>query len=75
MFLEPRELVELNNSIKVADLEIEREVQRILRELSAVVAAKADVINQGVEVLAQCDVIKARAEMSRPAEMSSRDRE
>ncbi|MBL8073317.1 MAG: endonuclease MutS2 [Nitrospira sp.] len=65
VFLEPRELVELNNSIKVADLEIEREVQRILRELSAVVAAKADVINQGVEVLAQCDVIKARAEMSR----------
>lgn len=65
VFLEPRELVELNNSIKVADLEIEREVQRILRELSAVVAAKADVINQGIEVLAECDVIKARAEMSR----------
>ena len=35
VFLEPRELVELNNSIKVADLEIEREVQRILRELTA----------------------------------------
>jgi DNA mismatch repair protein MutS2 len=65
IFLEPRELVELNNSIKVADLEIEREVQRILRELSAVVASKADVINQGLEVLVQCDVIKARAEMSR----------
>lgn len=65
IFLEPRELVELNNSIKVADVEIEREVQRILRELSAVVASKADVINEGIEVLAQCDVIKARAEMSR----------
>ena len=65
VFLEPRELVELNNSIKVADLEVEREVQRILRELSAVVASKGEVINQGVEVLVQCDVIRARAEMSR----------
>jgi DNA mismatch repair protein MutS2 len=65
VFLEPRELVELNNSIKVADLEIEREVQRILRELTALVASDADKIEQGIEVLAECDVIKARAEMSR----------
>ncbi|MGE3978227.1 MAG: endonuclease MutS2 [Nitrospira sp.] len=65
VFLEPRELVELNNSIKVADLEIEREVQRILRELTALVASNADKIEQGIEVLAECDVIRARAEMSR----------
>ena len=65
VFLEPRELVELNNSIKVADLEIEREVQRILRELTALVASNADRIEQGIEVLAECDVIRARAEMSR----------
>ena len=38
VFLEPRELVELNNSIKVVDLEVEREVRRILRELSAMIA-------------------------------------
>ncbi|MBS0184683.1 MAG: endonuclease MutS2 [Nitrospira sp.] len=65
VFLEPRELVELNNSIKVADLEIEREVQRILRELTALVASNADKIEQGIEVLAECDVVRARAEMSR----------
>lgn len=65
VFLEPRELVELNNSIKVADLEIEREVQRILRELTALVASKATEIEQGIEVLAECDVIRAKAEMSR----------
>ncbi|BFU93141.1 MAG: Endonuclease MutS2 [Nitrospira sp.] len=65
VFLEPRELVELNNSIKVADLEIEREVQRILRELTTLVASNADKIGQGIEVLAECDVIRARAEMSR----------
>ncbi len=65
VFLEPRELVELNNSIKVTDLEIEREVHRILRELTALVASKADEFTQGIEVLAECDVIKAKAEMSR----------
>jgi DNA mismatch repair protein MutS2 len=65
VFLEPRELVELNNAIKVADLEVEREVQRILRELTARVASNAEEIEQGIEVLVQCDVIRARAEMSR----------
>lgn len=65
VFLEPRELVELNNSIKVADLEIEREVQRILRELTALVASNATKMEQGIEVLAECDVIRARAELSR----------
>ena len=65
VFLEPRELVELNNSIKVADLEIEREVQRILRELTAVVASKSDDIIQGIEALVECDVIRAKAEVSR----------
>mgnify|MGYP003429220266 FL=1 len=65
VFLEPRELVELNNSIKVADLEIEREVQRILRELTALVASRAQDIGQGLTVLADCDVIRAKAEMSR----------
>ena len=65
VFLEPRELVELNNSIKVTDLEIEREVQRILRELTALVAVQADAMAQGIGVLVDCDVIRAKAEMSR----------
>ena len=65
VFLEPRELVELNNSIKVADLEIEREVRRILRELTALVAAKAEPIVEGVDILASFDCITAKAELSR----------
>jgi DNA mismatch repair protein MutS2 len=65
VFLEPRELVELNNSIKVADLEVEREVQRILRELTSLVAGKAEAISQGIEVLAEWDVIRVKAEVSR----------
>ena len=65
VFLEPRELVELNNSIKVADLEIEREVRRILRELSALVAAQAEVVLEGLDALAELDGIAARASFGR----------
>jgi DNA mismatch repair protein MutS2 len=65
VFIEPRELVELNNSIKVADLEIEREVRRILRELSALVAAQAEVVLAGFEALAVLDGISARASFGR----------
>jgi DNA mismatch repair protein MutS2 len=65
VFIEPRELVELNNSIKVADLEIEREVRRILRELSALVAAQAEVVLAGLEALAVLDGISARASFGR----------
>jgi len=65
VFLEPRELVELNNSIKVADLEVEREVRRILRELTAMVASGSEGIARGVDALADVDVIRAKAELSR----------
>lgn len=65
VFLEPRELVELNNSIKVADLDIEREVRRILRELTALIADKSDQIRQGIEVLTEFDCLRAKAELSR----------
>ncbi|MDH5640506.1 MAG: endonuclease MutS2 [Nitrospira sp.] len=65
VFIEPRELVELNNSVKVADLEIEREVRRILRELTELVAAKAGQIREGLDVLAEFDCVTAKAELSR----------
>ncbi|MEK7235279.1 MAG: endonuclease MutS2 [Nitrospirota bacterium] len=65
VFIEPRELVELNNSIKVADLEIEREVRRILRELSSLVAAQAEIVLAGLDALATLDGIAARASFGR----------
>jgi len=65
VFIEPRELVELNNSIKVADLAIEREVRRILRELSVLVSAQSEVMLAGIEALAVLDEISARASFGR----------
>ena len=79
VFVEPRELVELNNSIKVTDLEIEREVRRILRELSALVAVQAELMLAGLDVLAVLDGIAARASFGRqlkahPVELNNEGR-
>ena len=65
VFLEPRELVDLNNSIKVADLEVQREVRRILQELSALVAGHASVLLDGLATLARLDCIAARSAFGR----------
>ncbi|HET7909856.1 MAG TPA: hypothetical protein VFL19_04040, partial [Nitrospira sp.] len=65
VFIEPRELVDLNNAIKVADREIDREVMRILRELSGRIAEQADVIVAGLNALAELDVVAARAAFGR----------
>ena len=65
VFVEPRELVELNNSIKVAELEVQREVRRILQELSALVAGQAAVLLAGLDALARLDCIGAKAAFGR----------
>ncbi|MFO0767407.1 MAG: endonuclease MutS2 [Nitrospiraceae bacterium] len=64
VFLEPRELVDLNNGIKVADLEVEREVRRILRSLSEALAPEADRLTAALAVLAEFDAISAKAALS-----------
>lgn len=64
VFLEPRELVDLNNSVKVAELEVEREVRRILKELSADVAGHVPALLSGIEALAELDCIAAKAGFS-----------
>lgn len=42
MFIEPRAVVNQNNRLRELELEEEREVERILGELTAEVADKAD---------------------------------
>ncbi len=70
LFLEPRELVDLNNSIKVVDLDVEREVRRILRELSALVAPHQPALAGTVGVLARLDAISAKAGLSQRLQAS-----
>jgi DNA mismatch repair protein MutS2 len=70
VFIEPRELVDLNNSIKVADLEIDREIRRILRELTALLAPRALDLSRGMDLLAEMDCIRAKALLSRRLQAS-----
>jgi DNA mismatch repair protein MutS2 len=65
VFLEPRELVELNNSIKVADLEVDREVKRILQDLSLDAAGHVPALSGALESLARLDSIAAKAALSK----------
>lgn len=79
VFVEPRELVELNNSIKVAGIEVEREVRRILSELSTIVGEHGAALLAGLDVLAALDCISAKAALShhikgQPVSLSSNGR-
>ncbi len=61
LFIEPANTVELNNTWRELQLEEENEIRRILRELSDLVGREAKFITRTVEVLAELDLIFAKA--------------
>lgn len=63
-FLEPSWLVELNNTLRLAELEVEKEVERILGLLSSSVGRSAETLRVDQEVMARLDMIQARARLS-----------
>jgi DNA mismatch repair protein MutS2 len=63
VWLEPIAVVELANRWRETQLEEEREVERILRRLSADAGARADAIVMDVEVLARMDLAVAKARL------------
>jgi len=65
LFVEPEALVELNNRHKQAELAIDQETRRVLRELSAEVASAATALEDGLDALAGIDLAFARARLSR----------
>jgi DNA mismatch repair protein MutS2 len=64
LFVEPLAVVELGNRIRELQLDEQKEIERILRELSSQVAARGDEIRQTVELLAQIDLALAKARYS-----------
>ncbi len=64
LFIEPLAVVEAGNRVRELELEETREVERILRELSGLVAARADELDRTVETLAQLDLAFAKAKYS-----------
>jgi DNA mismatch repair protein MutS2 len=61
LFIEPLETVELNNKWRELQLDEEKEVRRILAALTDQVGREAERIVRTVEVLAQVDLILAKA--------------
>ena len=61
VWLEPLAVVELGNKWREAQIEEEREVERVLKELSSSVGAVAEAIGWDVEALARIDLALAKA--------------
>ena len=64
IFIEPLAVVEMGNRVRELEREEAREVERILRELTALVGAHADQIDWTVEALADIDLAFAKAKYS-----------
>jgi DNA mismatch repair protein MutS2 len=64
VFVEPTALVELNNRLKVAELDIRHESRRILEELGAAVSAAAPLLRADRDTLTRLDVIGAGARLA-----------
>lgn len=61
LFVEPFSVVELNNQYRELELSERDEIRRILMELSLLVAENQAEINQVVEVVAEIDLLLAKA--------------
>lgn len=64
LFIEPLAVVELGNRVRELAIQEQREIDRILRELTALVGENADAIDYTVETLAQLDLAFAKAKYS-----------
>jgi DNA mismatch repair protein MutS2 len=60
VFFEPEELVYLNNEVKMAEIEVEREIARILAELSGKVGRRSEELRQCRTNLSYMDFLQAR---------------
>ncbi len=61
VFIEPMVIVEMNNRLRQLELDEQREVERILQELSELVARDAPYLTLAVDLLAEIDLHLAKA--------------
>lgn len=64
LFIEPKAIVELNNTLKEIELKIDLEIKRILSELTSKIRDVSDEIGYAIDVLAEADFIFAKAKYS-----------
>jgi len=63
-YIEPIEVVELNNQLKELDLEQRREIERILKELTQMIAVQVDDIRLTYHASVSLDAIFAKGKLS-----------
>lgn len=61
LYIEPDELIEINNEHKELELERNREIEKILRQVCKELNVYADVISSYLEFLGQLDLVQARS--------------
>lgn len=64
VFMEPRELIDLNNRIKVAESQVSSEINRILRDLTRHVSNHLQDVKRVLRTLTTLDCIGAKARLS-----------
>jgi DNA mismatch repair protein MutS2 len=64
VYIEPVEALNLNNEIRQFEAEEQREIERILRELTRHVSQNSEYIDQNISFLAEIDVIYAKAKLT-----------
>ncbi|WP_227936653.1 endonuclease MutS2 [Alkalihalobacillus deserti] len=70
LFIEPQAIVVLNNQLREAKVKEKREIERILTELSALVAEIADDLLHNLTILAAFDFIFAKARYAKQIKAS-----
>jgi DNA mismatch repair protein MutS2 len=64
LFIEPLDALDVNNRLRTLRIEEEREIARILAELSALVGSRAARAQTNLEVLADIDLVLARVRVA-----------
>ena len=65
LFIEPTEVVEANNRVRELEAEERREIIRILTEVAKIIRPHVPQILDSYKLLAQVDMIRAKAELAR----------
>lgn len=71
LYVEPSECLQLNNQLKALQYEEEKELEKILLELTEFVGGFVDVLQHAVSFLVRIDVLNAKAEFAKKIDAST----